>query len=122
MREVEMKKAFTVKGIEGIKEITCDDIRDTAMEGYGADIYDSITNEVDVESELIDDVLENGGEKEVDIYNEWFDNGILDNAAFLVIWDHIHEGYEDYAAPIEVYRNGTLALIIDQEEIEDMLD
>ena len=117
-----MKKAFTVKGIKSIKEITCDDIRDTAMEGYGADIYDSITNEVDVESELIDDVLENDGEKETTTYNEWFDNGILDNAAFLVIWDHIHKGHEDYAAPIEVYRNDTLALIIDEEEIQDMLD
>ena len=117
-----MKKAFTVKGIKSIKEITCDDIRNTAMEGYGADIYDSITNEVDVENELINDVLENDGEKEVDVYNEWFDNGILDNAAFLVIWNHIHKGHEDYAAPIEVYRNDTLALIIDEEEIEDMLD
>lgn len=117
-----MKKAFTVKGIESIKEITCDDIRNTMIEGYDADIYDSITNEADVENELIDDVLENDDEKETTIYNEWFDNGILDNAAFLVIWDHIHKGHEDYAAPIEVYRNGTLALIIDEEEIQDMLD
>lgn len=117
-----MKKAFVVKGIESIKEITCDDIRNTAMEGYDAGIYDSITNEVDVEDDLINDILENDGEKEADTYNEWFDNGILDNAAFLVIWDYIHKGHEDYVATIEVYRNGTLALVIDEEEIQDMLD
>ena len=58
-----------------------------------------------------------------DLYNEWFDKGYLDDAAFATTLDLIAMGnlkYDKDALPLSIYRNGRRIHDIDQQLIDDI--
>ena len=58
-----------------------------------------------------------------DLYNEWFDKGYLDDAAFATTLDQISMGsisYDKDALPLSIYRNGRKIYDIDQQLIDDI--
>lgn len=120
-----MKKVFKIKNEneEVVGTITNEDIASAWAEGVDSTLED-IANDLFPDEEgigdwdSVTDIVE-GNESTDSTYNQWFDEGILDDAATATMLDRIFVAHEDYGIPVYLYKGDKKIYTLDEDEAKE---
>lgn len=123
-----MKKVFEIKNENGevVGTITNEDIASVWSEGVDSTLED-IANDLFPDEEGIGDwdnvtdIVE-GDESTDYLYNQWFDDDILNDAAIATMLDRIFVAHKDYGIPVYLYKGDKKIYTLDEDEAKEFME